>query len=298
MNPSTDTLQVFAEAARGGSFSAAARALGRSQSTVSTAIANLEIDLGVALFDRRTRRPTLTEAGRLLLAHAQEMLAAAQRLDRAARALAGGTEARLSIALSDTYQSDPFEAALGRLDARFPDLELECLVAECDDVVALVQEGRAQLGVVEAQPRYPADLHAETLAAPMQLGLYVAAAHPLAKAKTINAEALARHRQLVLTTVVNPAVGAHAGAPGRRWSAPSYLLLMELAQLGFGWAGLPRWLVQRHGGGALKELRANGWPRRVTLDVLSSRRRGLGPAGQWLMQVLAEAPGPARSRSG
>lgn len=283
MNPSTDALRVFAEAANAGSFSAAARALGRSQSTVSTTIANLEVDLGVALFDRRTRKPGLTEAGRALLAHAQEVLAAAQRLDRAARGLAAGTEARLTVALSDTYQSDPFEAALGRLDALFPDLELECLIAECDDVVELVQQGRVQLGVVESQGRYPADLQVQTLAAPMELGLFVAATHPLAKAKGVNAEQLERHRPLRLTTVVNP---AGRDAPGRCWSAPSYLMLMELAQLGFGWAGLPRWLVQRYGGGQLKELRANGWPKRVAIDVLSARRRPLGPAAQWLLKVL------------
>lgn len=282
MGPSTDTLRVFAQAAEAGSFSAAARALGRSQSTVSTTIANLEVDLGVALFDRRSRKPALTEAGRALLARVHEVLAAAQRLDRAARALSAGTEARLTIALSDTYQSDPFEAALGRFEARFPELALECLVAECDDVVALVRSGRAQLGVVEAQARYPAELQAQTLPAPMELGLFVAPRHALARERRVSDELLAQHRALRLTTVVNPAAG-----PADGWSAPSYLMLMELAQHGFGWAALPRWLVQRHGGGRLKELRAHGWPRRVALDVLSARRRPLGPAGQWMLEVLA-----------
>lgn len=50
-----------------GSFSAAARKLGKSQSTVSTAIANLEIDLGLNLFDRSSRKPMLTEHGRVVL---------------------------------------------------------------------------------------------------------------------------------------------------------------------------------------------------------------------------------------
>ncbi|MBX3606962.1 MAG: LysR family transcriptional regulator [Piscinibacter sp.] len=284
MNPSTDALQVFVEAVGAGSFSGAARALGRSQSTVSTTIAHLEIDLGVQLFDRATRKPTLTEAGRALLAQAQDVLAAAGRLERAALALAAGTEARLTVALSDTYQSGPFEAALERLDTRFPHLELECLIAECDDVVALVGQGRAQLGVVEAQSRYPAGLQVQPLATPMALGLYVSLRHPLAGLARIDADQLARHRALRLTTVVNPA-GPDDGARG--WSAPSYLMLMELAQQGFGWAALPRWLVQRYGGDRLKELAAPGWPRQVGLDLLSARRPPLGPAGQWLLQALA-----------
>ncbi|RML81873.1 Transcriptional regulator, LysR family, partial [Pseudomonas syringae pv. maculicola] len=47
--------------------SAAARRLGKSQSTVSEAISRLEIDLGLALFDRSSKQPVLTDAGRVML---------------------------------------------------------------------------------------------------------------------------------------------------------------------------------------------------------------------------------------
>ncbi len=52
MMASHEVLQAFVQAATQGSFSAAARKLGKSQSTVSAAVANLEIDLDVVLFDR------------------------------------------------------------------------------------------------------------------------------------------------------------------------------------------------------------------------------------------------------
>src|SRR5438445_6930346 len=99
MRPSLESLSMFAEAAALGSFSAAARKLGKQQSTVSEAIANLEIDLGVTLFDRSTRRPTLTEHGRAMLVHAQQVLEASDRLDRSAQRLAGGLEAQLTLVL-------------------------------------------------------------------------------------------------------------------------------------------------------------------------------------------------------
>lgn len=60
MHYSPESLIAFVEAASLGSFSAAARKLGKSQSTVSTAIAHLEIDLGLTLFDREKRYPVLT----------------------------------------------------------------------------------------------------------------------------------------------------------------------------------------------------------------------------------------------
>lgn len=56
-----DQIQAFVMAAELGSFSAAARQMGKVQSAVSTAIANLEIDAGVELFDRSGRAPVLTE---------------------------------------------------------------------------------------------------------------------------------------------------------------------------------------------------------------------------------------------
>lgn len=64
MHYSPEALQAFVEAAALGSFSAAARKLRKSQSTVSTAIANLEADLALTLFDRSARQPVLTAAAK------------------------------------------------------------------------------------------------------------------------------------------------------------------------------------------------------------------------------------------
>ncbi|STV72818.1 DNA binding protein HpkR [Klebsiella michiganensis] len=63
MRYSPEALTAFVESVACGSFSAAARRLRKSQSTISTAIANLEADLGVTLFDRTSRQPTLTPQG-------------------------------------------------------------------------------------------------------------------------------------------------------------------------------------------------------------------------------------------
>jgi hypothetical protein len=66
-----DQLRTFIAAAEQGSFSAAGRKLRRVQSMVSQTLANLEGQLGVALFDRSARYPTLTEDGRALLENAR-----------------------------------------------------------------------------------------------------------------------------------------------------------------------------------------------------------------------------------
>ncbi|AIT26716.1 lysR substrate binding domain protein [Bordetella holmesii 30539] len=71
------------------------------------------------------------------------------------------------------------------------------------------------------------------------------------------------------------------------WSAPSYLMLLEMASLGFGWTELPRWMVQRFGQARLRELDVPGWPRHIKVDAVWSARRTLGPAGAWLLHSLA-----------
>src|SRR5262252_7312358 len=70
--PTLDQLRVFLTVVESGSFASAARQLGRATSVISYAIANLEAQLGMLLFDRRsTRKPQLTEAGRAVLSEAR-----------------------------------------------------------------------------------------------------------------------------------------------------------------------------------------------------------------------------------
>jgi DNA-binding transcriptional LysR family regulator len=280
---SPEALVAFAEAAMLGSFSAAARKLGKSQSTMSGAIANLEADLGVMLFDRSSRKPVLTEPGRLLLGRVQDILAATDRLDRAALQLAGGLESRLTLVLSDTYQSVHYERTMQAFEQRFPDLAFECLIAEGADLLALIQSGRAHIGLVQEQTDYPPDVGSAALAERSEIALYAAGTHALAAATAVTADMLGEHRQIRLGTSLTQQTPQPAG---RGWSAPSYLMMLEMTTMGFGWAALPSWLVKQFAGDRLVQLDARGWPRQVQIDAVWSRRRTLGPAGGWLLENM------------
>lgn len=283
MSLSTDALIAFVLAAEQGSFSAAARSLGKRQSTISETIANLEIDLGVSLFERGGRQPQLSAAGQRLLPFARQALASQDSLQAQAQLLASGQEPRLTIVLSDTFHTGDFDLMLGWFAERFPLVELECLVGEQDDVLALVRGGRAHLGMLIAQPAYSADLAHQPLARPAQTALYVAAGHPLAQLASVDEAELLRWRELRLSTYQDK---PQPDSGGQCWSAPSYLLLMEMALHGFGWAELPAWLVARYGSG-LQQLAVAGWPRQLRIDAVWSRRQPLGPAAAWVLQVLA-----------
>ncbi|MCG8157929.1 LysR family transcriptional regulator [Brenneria goodwinii] len=283
MRYSPESLLAFIATVNTGSFSAAARHLRKSQSTISSAIANLEADLGLRLFDRAGHQPILTPAGKKILAHVQAILSASEALDELAIRLADNIEPRLTFVLSDTWKTMHYEPVLQRFAQRFPDIEFECLIAEYDDVIDLLQSQRAHVGLVRAQSTYPPDIAVARSQIKTEMAVFVAATHPLATEKKVTRSRLATVRQLYLNTYKR---NNRLQAEGVVWSAPSYLMLLEMAEQGFGWSILPRWLVSQFGHQNLVELAVAGWPQLIDVDIAWSKRYPPGPAGLWMIDNL------------
>src|ERR1700746_3836062 len=94
--PTLDQLRVLLAVAEVGSFAGAARKLGRATSVISYSIANLEAQLGVLLFDRKsTRKPQLTEAGRGVLSEARSIANDINELRAKVKSLRQGIEAEI-----------------------------------------------------------------------------------------------------------------------------------------------------------------------------------------------------------
>ena len=284
MRYSPEALTAFVEAVACGSFSAAARRLRKSQSTISTAISNLEADLGVALFDRATRHPTLTPQGKQVLSYVKAILAASNRLDELAISLSDETEARLTFVLSDTLHPDVLEDLLQQFDRRFPHTEFECLIGEDEDVIDLLQKERAQVGLIEARDSYPTEIGSTRLPLQTAMAIYVAPAHPLAAQGRVTWDELHSWRELRLSTFLASSLEP---AKGQVWSAPNYLLLLSMTVQGLGWCILPCALVDEFAGsGTLVALNIPGWPRAISVDLLWNKKAPPGKAGSWLRQHL------------
>ncbi|MGC6229404.1 LysR family transcriptional regulator [Hafnia paralvei] len=288
MRYSPEALNAFVETVSAGSFSAAARRLHKSQSTISTAIANLEDDLGVILFDRSARQPVLTEQGQRVLIHVQEILAASERLDQLAVRLMDQIEPRLTFVLSDTFHPSALEALLHEFDHRYPDTEFECLIGEEEDVIDLLQKNRAHIGLIEARKSYPPDISAARLSKQTEMAIYAAPTHPLAQRERIRPEELDAVRELRLSTYLER---DQARVHGVIWSAPNYLLLLSMAVQGLGWSVLPCALVDEfchHD--ELVQLSVPGWPKSTSVDVVWSKSSPPGPAGSWIKDYLLKMP--------
>jgi DNA-binding transcriptional LysR family regulator len=105
-------LRIFVAVGDRLSFSRAAADLHIAQPWLSTQIRKLETQLGFDLFARTSRRVVLTEEGETLLREAREVVAALDRLDLTARALANAEAGHLRIGLPEYSHNFPIRVAL------------------------------------------------------------------------------------------------------------------------------------------------------------------------------------------
>ena len=117
----SDSVNLFLAVLDQGSFSAAARALGRVPSAVSMAMGQLEAELDMALFDRAGREPRPTAAARALEPQARLLAAQLQQLNAQALALTQGLEERLTLAIAPELLAAHWSGPLALGDNALPD---------------------------------------------------------------------------------------------------------------------------------------------------------------------------------
>jgi DNA-binding transcriptional LysR family regulator len=141
-------LRTLVEVARRGSFSAAAEALAFTQPSVSRQIATLESEAGTQLLERDARRVRLTQAGELLVGHAEAMLA---RLDTARAqldALSGLESGRLRMSAFGSANAWLVPQALSRFAALYPGVELSLAQVDPEDDLTALRSGEVDLALV------------------------------------------------------------------------------------------------------------------------------------------------------
>ena len=288
MSLSLESLQLLVAAADSGSFSAAARRLGKAQSAVSTGIANLEIDLGLTLFDRSGRLPRLTAPGERMVAEARALLAQQGQLQALAAELAAGIEARLTLAIDDESLLPWLTPVLEQLAAAYPLLELELLFPMMEDLSDMLLAGRAQLGIGYQGLTTPAALTRFSLGR-MAMPLVVAPDHPLAQMAAPGLEDLRQHRQLLVTARQPGTERERFRLSTAIWWVEGDLSVLALVKRGLGWATVPAFLLTEalaHGDVVCLPDEALPPIPELSIELLWHSAHPIGPAAQWLRQTL------------
>lgn len=115
-------LESFVQSAEGGSFSAAARRLGLTPAAVSKNVARLEARLGVRLFQRSTRRLTLTEGGERFLAQVGGALATLQEAVAGIDTDDGRPAGTLKVSMGQAFGREHVLPMMGDFLARYPSI--------------------------------------------------------------------------------------------------------------------------------------------------------------------------------
>lgn len=296
-----DQLRTFIAAVEQGSFSAAGRKLRRAQSVVSQTLANLEGQLGVALFDRSSRYPTLTDDGRALLENARAVTGEMDGFKARAKTLREGLEPELSLSIDVMYPMAELITAVDGFRNKFPHTPLRLHVEILGAVIEPVLQGVCQIGIVGSLPNLPETMRSESLI-DVPLLTVVAPAHPLAKFKGVVPQTeLQHHVQLVLTDRSTLSKGQSYGVFSKNiWRLADMGARHAFLRAGFGFGNMPRFMVEddiAHG-----KLRAIRIQLPSNLKPLMPMRAVYrndappGPAGRWLVDHLKRGNGSTGSK--
>jgi DNA-binding transcriptional LysR family regulator len=306
---------VFLGVAHELGFSRAARAMGKTQSSVSQAVAQLEREVGEKLFERVGRGVLLTEAGELLRGHAEEIFEQMQRARahlEAARALETG---ELVIGTSDTLACHLLPPVLAAFRARFPGVDLRLDNRPSPATAAAVAERRVHVGVVSLPlpdtaraAGQSARIKVEALL-PQVDQLICKPDHPLARRRPgVSLVDLVPHPLLLLDATTGSrayldAAFARAGLrPKITMEMSSVEVLKRLVELGFGLSIIPAWAAAREAAAGTLALRplvdlARGEPAGRSVGLVTPAMTPLPRATAAFVELARrELPRAARSR--
>ncbi|WP_210492871.1 LysR family transcriptional regulator [Microvirga antarctica] len=179
-----DQLRIFLEVATREHVTKAAQALNMTQSAVSAAIALLEARHSVTLFNRVGRRIELTQAGRLFMVEARNVIGRAEQAERFLVDLGGAASGVLRLHASQTVASYWLPPHLVRYRERYPRVEIKLHLGNTTTVAAAVLEGNSDLGLVEGKVD-SRDLIQEVVASD-RIVLIVSKHHPWADGREIS----------------------------------------------------------------------------------------------------------------
>lgn len=183
-------LEAFWWIAKTGSFNRAAERLYLTQPSVTARIQALEKELGQPLFERKPRGVRLTDAGRVLLPHAERVLADIRKARQAVSDLGSATGGTLVVGAALTTSTYMLPEVLAKFKAAYPAVEINVRTGRSQQVQQLVLDDTVPLGLVHSPLSSHADIEAIPLfAEPIVLVMHPH--HPLASRHEATPEQLA-----------------------------------------------------------------------------------------------------------
>jgi DNA-binding transcriptional LysR family regulator len=156
MEMSLQQLRMLREVAHRTTIAAAADSLGYTSSAVSQQLSGLEKATGVAVLERVGRNVRLTDAGRELVRHAEDLLAGMEAAQVAIERMSGEVRGTLHITVFESVAATLLVPLLDRLAERHPELVLRTLQMDPDLAMDALASGELDLAFAIDYPHAPA----------------------------------------------------------------------------------------------------------------------------------------------
>jgi DNA-binding transcriptional LysR family regulator len=286
-------LIVLREVSRQGSFSRAADALGYTQPAISRQIAILEQETGATLVERRPGGVRLTDAGELLVGHAEAVLGRLKDAEAELNELMGMQSGRLRMSTLTSAAATIMPLAIAEFRKRLPGVELSVSMVDPAGVLPLLRSGELELALCNdaAHSELPDVDTVHLFDEPMLMALPTD--HPLAGRKRLALRDLADERWMLGTTTSCPDAGrfiraCHAAGfePEIAFHNDDYTAILGFVAAGVGVAPVPEMVARSAPRGV--QIRSLG-PDSLTRPILASLPAGYrpGPAAA-MIEVLRQ----------
>lgn len=248
-------LRTFLAVASTLSFTKAGQKVHLAQSSVTEQIQSLEVDLGVALFERTQRKLSLTDAGAKLVDYAEAMLALAAD---ARAAVAGNAEmrGRLSVGALETLCAHWLAPVLADFQGKYPAVQVDLQAAGTGALREAVRDGSLDLCFSFTQPLPNSGLHSECVGSD-ELVLLVPDGHELGGLASVGPGDVVRGERFLVTaqgcvyrSMFDRAFSEPGGpVPQVAGEYGSLGAIVNMVRAGFGCALMPRLAVTGVGTG-------------------------------------------------
>ncbi|GLP96225.1 LysR family transcriptional regulator [Paraferrimonas sedimenticola] len=285
-----ENLRLFKLAAELGSFSSAAKSKKCAVSTVSKAIAELETDLGVQLFDRSRRIPKLTDSGERLLVKARLLFQHVDNIGQLAQEMINETESHIRLGVGPLVTGKVYDTAISRLARMFPNVRVSLIRESPHRLQQLVLDQKVDMAVMTHMDSDESRLSAEGLTS-IPLVLVCSPDSELLDQQPVDGQVLYTTRQIVCTGMLdNPRMQLWIYSADI-WDATNQEDMMRLVEQDLGWACLPQEMAEeRFQLGTLSrfDTPANKGNLSLDVDLVRLNNVTLGPVCTTLAELLAQ----------
>jgi len=284
---SLDQWRALVAVVNEGGYARAARALHKSQSSVTYAVQQLQSQLGVRAFKIEGRRASLTPTGELLYRRARHLLDEAAGLEQAAKRFSAGWEAEVRVAAEVIFPTWLLLKCLDQLGKESPQTRVEIIESVIGHRTETLAKGLADLAIFASIP-------SGFLGESLMRARFVLAAHPdhplHTLGRALTAQDLRSYRHLVVRESSPERASPPSMEVAQRWTVGHLATSIEAARSGYGFAWLPEERIREElKAGELKALPLrDGGERYAELYLVFADREHAGPATLRLAEILRE----------